>query len=87
MGQPSLVRQAFEMGRVARECMQVRVSPFYEERVLMKGRRIDITPMLDAFFFAGYDGEPYPDISDKKPDALDTATNPLPTQQSFAADC
>jgi len=61
---PSLVRQAYEMGQEARTSLGLRVSPFYGERVLIRGRRVDITPLLDTFFFAGFDGEPYPEQDD-----------------------
>jgi hypothetical protein len=61
IAQRSLVRQAYEMGVEARGALGIRVSPFYNERVLIKGRRLDITPLLDTFFFAGFDGEPYPE--------------------------
>lgn len=61
IAQRSLVRQAYEMGVEARGALGIRVSPFYNERVLIKGRRLDITPLLDTFFFAGFDGEAYPE--------------------------
>ncbi len=70
----SLVRQAYEMGKEAKWALGLRVSPFYNERVLIRGQRVDITPLLDTFFFAGFDGEPYPE----QPDAVDTETSPLP---------
>jgi hypothetical protein len=57
----SLVRQAYNHGVLSRENSRMRVSPFYDERVLIRGKRIDITPMLESFWLAGYDGEPYPD--------------------------
>lgn len=60
-GDESLVRQAYEKGQNYREALKMRVSPFYSETVRIRGKRIDIAPMLDAFFFAGYDGEPYPE--------------------------
>lgn len=75
--QISLVRDAFERGREAAKFGFLRVSPFYNERVVIRGSRVDITPMLDTFWYAGFDGEPYPD----SPHAVDTKTSSLPTQQ------
>lgn len=73
IAQRSLVRQAYEMGQEAKAVLGIRVSPFYEQRVLIRGRRIDITPMLDTFFFAGFDGEPYPEQpGDAKSEAAKT---------------
>jgi hypothetical protein len=57
----SLVRDAYERGQKAAHFGFLRVSPFYRECVLIANRRVDITPMLDAFWLAGFDGEPYPD--------------------------
>lgn len=76
----SLVREAFERGRDAAHFGFMRVSPFYDERVLINNKRIDITPMLDTFFYAGFDGEPYPD----KPDALEATPDSLPAVERIA---
>ena len=57
----SLVRDAYERGQKAAHFGFLRASPFCNERVLIRSKRIDITPMLDAFWLAGFDGEPYPD--------------------------
>jgi hypothetical protein len=38
--------------------------------------------MLNAFWFAGFDGEPYPD----KPDAMDPKADSLPAIERIAAD-
>ena len=65
----SLVRDAYERGQKSAYYGFLRASPFYNERVLIQGKRIDITPMLDAFWLAGFDGEPYPDKPEEvKPD-------------------
>ncbi len=69
----SLVRQAYERGRESAHFGFMRVSPFYDERVLIRGKRVDITPMLHYFWLAGFDGEPYPEL----PNALDPETNPI----------
>jgi hypothetical protein len=76
----SLVRDAYERGKEAAHYGFL--PPFYNERVVIAGKRIDITPMLDAFFYAGFDGEPYPD----KPNALDSTPNPVPAVERIAAD-
>jgi hypothetical protein len=57
----SLVRDAYDRGREAAYRGQQRVSPFYNARVIIAKRRVDITPMLDTFWLAGFDGEPYPE--------------------------
>lgn len=57
----SLVREAYDRGKDAARVGRLRVSPYYNERVLMRGKRIDITPMLETFWLAGFDGEAYPD--------------------------
>jgi hypothetical protein len=62
----SLVRQAYNHGVLSRETSRMRVSPFYDERVLIRGKRIDITPMLESFWLAGYDGEAYPEQPNAK---------------------
>lgn len=78
--QKSLVRDAYEIGQNRASYGLFRASPFYCERVLIGGKRIDITPLLDAFFYAGFDGEPYPDKPQEvKPDALDSPPDPLST--------
>lgn len=88
--QVSLVRQAYLHGIASRENARMRVSPFYNERVLIGGKRIDITLMLDVFWFAGYDGEAYPEqpkdevTAQEALNALDSTPNPLPTQPGFA---
>lgn len=57
----SLVRDAYERGKDAAHYGFQRVSPFYNDRVVIGGKRVDITPMLDTFWLAGFDGEAYPD--------------------------
>ena len=74
IAQRSLMRQAYDAGIEQRERIGIRATPFYNERVLIRGQRVDITTLLDAFFFAGYDGEPYPEQPGEKPDAVDTRT-------------
>jgi hypothetical protein len=59
--QKSLVRDAYERGRTAAYHGFLRVSPYYNNRVLIAKKRVDITPMLDTFWYAGFDGEAYPD--------------------------
>ena len=71
----SLVRQAYDHGRQSRESCFQRVSPFYNERVVMRGKMVDITPMLDQFWLAGYDGEPYPEPNN----AVDSKRDEIPT--------
>lgn len=78
----SLVREAFEGGKEAAHYGFMRVSPFYDEKVLIRGKRIDITPMLHMFWLAGFDGEPYPEI----PNALDPTTNPVSVIESQSAE-
>lgn len=93
--QVSLVRQAYNHGALSRDNARMRVSPFYNERVLIGGKRIDITALLETFWLAGYDGEPYPEqpkdevtaqeaLDALSNDALDAAPNPLPAQQGLA---
>lgn len=82
----SLVRDAYERGRDSAHYAMQRVSPFYNERVLIAGKRVDITPMLDAFWYAGFDGEPYPDRPEEvKADAVDPETNSLPAVEGLSA--
>jgi hypothetical protein len=59
----SLVREAYERGRKAARLGFLRATPFYDERVWIANKRVNITPMLDVFWMAGFDGEPYPDKS------------------------
>jgi hypothetical protein len=59
--QKSLVRDAYERGQESAHFGFLRASPFYNERVLIGRKRVDITPMLDAFWLAGFDGEAYPE--------------------------
>jgi hypothetical protein len=88
--QISLVRQAYNHGVRSRENDRMRISPFYNERVQIAGKRIDITLMLDTFWLAGYDGEPYPEPTkddvtvEEALNALDSTTNPLSAQQGLA---
>jgi hypothetical protein len=88
--QISLVRQAYLHGIASRENARMRVSPFYNERVLIGGKRIDITAMLDTFWLAGYDGETYPEqpkdevTAQEALDALDATPNPVPAQHGLA---
>jgi hypothetical protein len=78
----SLVRDAYERGQKAAHSGFLRVSPFYDERVLIAAKRVDITPMLDTFWLAGFDGEPYPD----KPNALDAPPSQIPSIERISAD-
>jgi hypothetical protein len=72
--QKSLVRDAYERGQESAHFGFLRASPFYSERVLIRGKRVDITPMLDAFWLAGFDGEPYPDKPEEvKSDEVDAS--------------
>lgn len=90
--QVSLVRQAYNHGVASRENARMRITPFYNERVRIGGKRVDITIMLDLFWLAGYDGEPYPEqpanevTAQEALDALDTAPNPPPSVASVAPD-
>lgn len=83
----SLVRDAYERGQQAAHFGFLRASPFYNERVLIRGKRIDITPLLDAFWLAGFDGEPYPDKPEEvKADAVDAAPDPLSVVEEITAE-
>jgi hypothetical protein len=90
--QVSLVRQAYNHGNLSRENARMRVSPFYEERVMIGGKRIDVTIMLDIFWLAGYDGEAYPEqtkddiTAEEALNALDATPNPVPFVERIAAD-
>jgi hypothetical protein len=57
----SLFKDAFDAGILAKERGRLRVSPYYNERVQIRGKRIEITNMLTTAWLAGYDGEQYPD--------------------------
>jgi len=57
----TLMDEAYEIGKLAKAAHAMRVSPFYNERCIIAGKRVDVTPMLDAFFLAGYDGEVIPE--------------------------
>lgn len=57
----SLFKDAFDCGVLARVNRRLRVSPYYNERVTIRGKRLDITAMLNTAWLAGYDGEQYPD--------------------------
>jgi hypothetical protein len=57
----TLMDEAYEIGKLARAAQRMRVSPFYNERCIIAGKRVDVTPMLDAFFLAGYDGQVIPE--------------------------
>lgn len=61
----SLVRDAYDRGKEAAYRGRQRVSPFYNDCVIMAKRRVDITPMLDTFWLAGFDGEPYPEKAEE----------------------
>lgn len=65
----TLMDEAYAIGKLAPKAGRMRVSPFYQERAMIAGKWVDITPMLDAFWFAGYDGI---DINavDKTPDQI-----------------
>jgi len=90
--QVSLVRQAYNHGLASRENARMRVSPFYNERVLIAKKRIDITPLLDTFWYSGYDGEPYPEqpkdevTAQEALNALDAPTDSISAEQRLAAD-
>jgi hypothetical protein len=56
--QESLAHTAYQYGVHARVTGKLRVSPFYNEKMIgQDGSKIDITSVLDAFWYAGYDGE------------------------------
>jgi len=57
----SLVTIAHHVGRTDRERGRMRVAPFYNESVVINGKRVDITPILTTAWLAGYDGESLPD--------------------------
>jgi len=58
---PKTNKGAYALGKVAREKFRMRVSPFYEEREIRDGRRVDVTAERDRFWYAGYDGLPMPE--------------------------
>ena len=60
----SLFKDAFDAGVLDRERGRLRVSPYYNERVMIQGKRLDITSLLNTAWLAGYDGETYPDAVD-----------------------
>jgi hypothetical protein len=47
--------KAHDMGKAAREKGFSRVSPFYNERLIVDGQLKDVTSEIDAEWFAGYD--------------------------------
>lgn len=53
----TLMEEAYASGQFAKRVNMMRTSPFYNVRVLIEGRQVDVTPMLDAFWYAGFDGE------------------------------
>lgn len=53
---PKTNKGAYEAGKIAREKSLMRVTPFYEEREIRDGRKVDVTAERDRFWFAGYDG-------------------------------
>jgi hypothetical protein len=53
-------KQAYEQGKKAKKDRRTRVTPFYEEKAVVGGRKVDITRELDAAWLAGYDNEPIP---------------------------
>jgi len=57
------LKRAYESGKVLRAKGRLRVSPFYEEREIVNGRKIDVTDQLDRYFFAGFDGQPMPELA------------------------
>lgn len=67
----TIVRDAYERGIRGRHFGFPRVTPFYNKRVLIAGRKVDVTPLLDVAWFAGYDGELYPDKSPEPDNAVD----------------
>ena len=85
IGARSLMRQAYDAGIEQRERFGLRVSPFYNDRVLIRGQRVDITELLDAFFYAGFDGEPYPEQPSEVKHAMDPKAEALPAVERIAA--
>ena len=75
-----VLRGAYARGVKNRAAYGLRTSPFYEEKVTIKGVRYDITAVLGVYYFAGYDGLDFPD-----PNALDPKTDTLSAQQSQPA--
>lgn len=57
----SIVHHAYDKGKFARTIGALRVTPYYKEWAFIGGKRVDVTPMLEASWLMGYDGEPYPD--------------------------
>ena len=57
----TLMDSAYDLGRLAKPAGRMRVSPFYNEQAMIAGKWVDITPMLDAFWLAGYDGIQIPE--------------------------
>lgn len=58
---PKTNKVAYEAGKDAHSKNRMRVSPFYEEREIRDGRRVDVTAERDRFWYAGYDGLPIPE--------------------------
>jgi hypothetical protein len=52
---------AYTSGQNGRKKSALRVAPYYEEKEIRDGRRVDITDVLDEFWYAGYDGLPMPE--------------------------
>jgi hypothetical protein len=52
---------ARKAGAKARNKGLMRVSPFYGVRIIVDGKRVDVTAKLDQAWFAGYDGVEVPE--------------------------
>jgi len=57
----TLMDSAYDIGKLAKKAQRMRVSPFWNEQAMIAGKWVDITPMLDAFWYAGFDGTPIPE--------------------------
>jgi hypothetical protein len=49
--------QAHKQGQIAKEKGRMRISPFYEEKAVVDGKRVDVTASLEAAWLAGFDGK------------------------------
>jgi hypothetical protein len=52
---------AYTSGQKGRKKGALRVAPYYEEKQIIDGHSVDITDVLDEFWYAGYDGLPMPE--------------------------
>ena len=55
--------RAYEGGKRAREKLWSRTPPYYEEKEIVDGRRVDITEDLNKLWLAGYDNQPQKEVS------------------------